>query len=195
MSDKIFLKCILAGLLLLVLQPVFSHAEKVKPLNPDCDVCPIVICYENAEARDLLGKEGKSLLLKLNSLEQKKIKIDLDGLKIVGSEKDDDDGYELSISGNKFSITINSIMDHSSIQIKTDFNNLISRNKHSIWAPEIHLRPRNAIEKNDNLESAWEKMKSSTIYQHINGGGMDHGTWNNNLKKTILYVLEALADV
>ena len=54
--------------------------------------------------------------------------------------------------------------------------------------PPLH----NAIDKEDDLETAWDKVKNGLLYQYINNGSMDHVVWKDNLRKMILYVLKAV---
>ena len=167
-------------------------AEVVKPLNPDCDVCPVVISYGKDETKKILGTKGMHLLSLLKKIDSKTSKIDLDGLKKPGSEKDSDEGYELLVFSYKHLVAINSIKDKTTIKIKTDFKNLRPDNISSTWAPEIQLTPPqfSQIEKNDDLETAWEKIKIGMLYQYINNYSMDHNTWTENLRKTLIFVLD-----
>lgn len=182
-------------LMLFIILSANAFAEKVKPLNPDCDVCPVVICYDGDEAKRILGKAGIQFLLKLKDIGQKTIKIDLDGLQKIGSENDSDQGYELTVYGYKHLIAINSIRGGGTIKIKTDYKNISAEGASNAWAPEIHLTPRtyNQIEKEDDLEIAWEKFKESRLYQYINNNSESHSLWNKKLSKMVLYILEAIA--
>lgn len=196
MPLKFFPRTMLPCLLLLLVYPAGVFAEKVKPLNPDCDVCPTAICYEGNEARELLGMDGMRLLLKLKSenLDQKTNKIDLDGKKPIGLEKDPDEGYELLVFSYKHLVAINSLQDTSTIKIETDFQNLKPGDDSNTWMPEIQLMPPNsdAIQKTDDLETAWKKMKASRLYIVVNHNSNDHKVWKENLSKTIRKVLEAV---
>jgi hypothetical protein len=185
---------VISFLALFIIFPLNVFAERVKPLNPDCDVCPVVICYDGDEAKGILGKAGIQLLLKLKEIEKKTIKIDLDGLKKIGSEKDSDEGYELLVFGYKHLISINSIRYGAVIKIRTDYRNLNSEGVSNSWTPEIHLKPDNniQIEKDDDLETAWNKFKKSPLYHSINNNSMDHSGWTDNLRKMVLHVLENL---
>ncbi len=181
-------------LMLFIILSTNAFAEKVKLLNPDCDVCPVVICYDGDEAKSILGKAGIQFLLKLKDIDQKTIKIDLDGLQKIGSENDSDQGYELSVRSYKHLISIRSIRDGALIKIKTDYKNLSAEGALNVWSPEIQLKPRThaQIEKEDDLETAWIKIKESRLYQYINNNSENHSLWNKNLSKMILYVLEAV---
>ncbi|MBU0993375.1 MAG: hypothetical protein KJ737_12850 [Proteobacteria bacterium] len=179
-------------LFFLLMTPFVSLAEKVKPLNPDCDVCPVVISYEGDEAKSILGPDVMNQIRRLEKIEQKTIKIDLDGIKKVGSEKDADEEYELIVNVNRNSIAINSIQDSSTIKIKTDYNNL-AMNAWNIdkWNPEIQLLPSMGLHKTDDIELAWGNMKASRMYGYVNNS-IDHREWNNKMKKFIINVLELL---
>lgn len=184
-------------LLPLVMLIVFAErvlAEKVKPLNPDCDVCPVVISYDGEEARGILGKEGIRLLLKLATIEQKTSKIDLDGVRKTGSERDGDEGYELLVLSYKHMISINSIKDGAVIKIQTDVQHITPGGVTGAWAPEIYLTPPQyaEIEKNDTLGMAWDKVKDGSLYGYINKFSADGPVFKDNLSKMILYVLKAV---
>lgn len=175
----------------LINSPLYAATEKVKPLNPNCDVCPVVISYNHAETRNILGKTGKDKILKLRAIEEKTVKIDLDGLKKIGSENDSDYGYELLVFVYQHMIAINSIPDGSSIKLKTDFNDLIRHQNMDQWNPEIQLSPSNRyeIEKSDTLDAAWSKMKKSRMYDFINNS-IDQEHWERNLGKFLMMILD-----
>lgn len=181
-------------LVTLIFFPEIIFAERVKPLNPDCDVCPVVICYEGEEARRILG--GLNSVVKLSALEEKTSKIDLDGVRKTGSEKDADEGYELLVFSYKHLISINSIHDGAVIQIKTDHQNLSPKGSLDTWAPEIHLRPPDfaRINKTDSLDAAWNKFKEGSLYSYVNRNNTDHGVFTDNLRKMILYVLDSVTE-
>jgi hypothetical protein len=46
-------------------------AESVKPLNPDCVVCPVVISYDGSEAKKILGDNAAQQILNLGKIKQK----------------------------------------------------------------------------------------------------------------------------
>ena len=168
--------------------PTVLLAERVKPLNPDCAVCPVVISYEGEEAKKLLGKEGEVLLKELSNIGEKTIKIDMDGIRKPGSESDSDDGYEFLVFVHPNLIVINCIQDNSSLQIKTDYTKLIPEDSAG-WPTEIHIRSAEpSIEKDDDLEIAWEKVKISRLYEDIKNFGK--ATWDENLSLVIRYVLK-----
>ena len=75
-----------------------------------------------------MGFEGKRWLLKLKNRDtsQKTHKIDLDGVKAVGTENDPNQGYELLCISYKHSVVVNSLQDSSSIKINTDYKRLDS---------------------------------------------------------------------
>ncbi len=177
----------------LLLQPSWAYAERVKVLNPKCDVCPVVIAYEGSEAVNLIGEKGRKELLSIVNTKQKTTKLDFDGLKRVGSERDSDKGYELVVYSSRYSITINSIQDQSSIKITADYNRLKVKKDKTKWAPEIHLKPSIHLDimKDDNIEAAWNIMKGTKIYKLINNN-KGHEKWHDNFKKMILYVLEEI---
>lgn len=195
MFRESLLKSLLISFSSLFIITTSAFAERVKPLNPDCETCPVVISYEGDEARSILGKDGMSLIMKLDRVEKKTRKIDLDGVKAIGTEKDSDEDYELLVIVHKDSITINSIQDLSSIKIITDFDESELHRNMNKWNPEIQLllSRANGIRKTDNLDSAWEKMKDSSIYGHVNNS-KDPTEWNNNFRKFVLNVLEAVID-
>ncbi len=176
-------------LFLLLSCPHFAAAEKVKPLNPDCDVCPVVISYDSEESRNLIGETGKNLISKLTNIKEKTVKIDLDGIKKTGSEKDGDDGYELVIFVYQHMVAINAVRDGSSIKLKTGFNHLITHQALDQWNPEIQLTPSDAhaIERSDPLALAWAKMRKSRMYDFINSSG---DKWEQNLGQFLLMVLD-----
>lgn len=195
MADRMRVWALLPPLVLLL--TVFAEsllAEKVKPLNPDCDVCPVVIGYDGEEARDILGKEGIGLLLKLTWFEQKTSKIDLDGVRKTGSEREGDEGYELLVLSYKHMISINSIKDGAVIKIQTDVQHLTPGGVTGAWAPEIYLTPPRyaEIEKNDTLDMAWDKVKTGSMYEYINKHNADGPVFKENLRKMILYVLQVV---
>lgn len=196
MTDKSFGRVTLLVLLLIFVKTVDGFAEKVKPLNPDCEVCPVVISYEGSEAKDILGLEGARWLFKMKrqDTDQKVSKIDIDGIKPVGRENDPDQGYELLVFSSKHLIGINSIQDSSGIKIKTDYKHLDSTGAASAWKPEIQLMPTNsaAIEKDDDLAFAWEKMKASKLYSAINRGGASDEKWEEKLSQFVLHVLDTI---
>lgn len=167
-------------LFLMFIFPALSFAENVKPLNPECAVCPVVISYEGDEARKILGQEGIKLLLKLKEIDQKTSKIDLDGVRKNGSEFGSDEGYELLVIAYKHKVVINSIQDKSSLTVLTDHE------KHEIRLKNDDIR----IGKDDDLEMAWAKVKTGKLYEHINGMGM--ADWNENLSKIIYVALKAV---
>ena len=195
MLRELLSKCILISFSSLFIVTAFAFAEKVKPLNPDCEVCPVAISYDGDEARNLLGKDGMSQIMKLDKIEKKTRKIDLDGTKMIGTEKDRDDDYELKVIIYKHLIVINSLQDGSSIKIKTDLNKSELHRDMNKWNPEIQLMSSggNEIRKTDNLDLAWEKMKDSSIYGYANNS-IDHRKWNNNFREFVLNVLEAAID-
>jgi hypothetical protein len=184
-------------MLIFVLLFVFPGSvlgEKVKPLNPDCDVCPVVICYDGEEAKGILGKEGAKLLLKLSTIQKKISKIDLDGVKKPGSENEDNEGYELLVFIYPNMIAINFISDSSAIKIQTDSKNLAPDGVTRAWAPEIYLSPHYApIKKDDDIKTAWGKVKESSLYQYVNNNKKEDRIFNNNLRELILHVLKAVA--
>ncbi|MDX9786052.1 MAG: hypothetical protein RBT11_04735 [Desulfobacterales bacterium] len=196
MMNNLILQFLIYPVVLLIIFPESLFAERVKPLNPDCDVCPVVICYEGEEAKRILGKEAVNLLLKLTNLEQKTNKIDLDGVKNTGSETDSDEGYELLVFSYNHLISINSIFDKAVIQIKTDPRSLSPEGISTAWSPEIHLRPPGfvVIDKTDDLETAWHKVKEGSLYQYINKDGAPHHMFKDNLGKMILYVLKTVTE-
>jgi hypothetical protein len=196
MAHRMKLRWLILLLILLIVFPGGILAEKVKPLNPDCDVCPVVISYEGEEARGILGKEGVALLLKLSTIKEKTSKIDLDGVKKTGSERDGNEGYELLVFSYKHMISINSIRDGAVVKIQTDFQNLNSGGGANSWAPEIYLTPPSfaAIQKDDDLKTAWDKVKNSTLYEYINTSNANGPVFKDNLRKMILYVLEAVTE-
>ena len=62
------------------------------------------------------------------------------------------------------------------------------------WSPEIHIRsaePR--IERGDDLEIAWEKVKMGELNKYISS--MGKGTWNENLSILIRNVLRIVAEM
>lgn len=181
-------------LVTLIFFPGEIFAERVKPLNPDCDVCPVVICYEGEEARRILG--GVYSLMKLSALEEKTSKIDLDGVRKTGSEKDADEGYELLVFSYKHLISINSIHDKAVIQIKTDHQNLSPKGNLDTWAPEIHLRPPAfaQINKTDSLDAAWDKFKEGSLYSYVNRNNTDHGVFADNLRNMFFFILESVTE-
>ncbi|WP_321491872.1 hypothetical protein [uncultured Desulfobacter sp.] len=130
-----------------------------------------------------------NLILGLKDIKEKTLKIDMDGVKNTGSDKDEDDGYELLIFVYQHMIAINSIPDGSSIKLKTGFKNLIKDQNINPWNPEIELSPSNEhnIEKTDQLDVAWSKMRQSSMYNFINSG---EKTWGQNLGKFLLMVLD-----
>ncbi len=195
MLRELLLKCFLIFFSSMFIVTTFALAERVKPINPGCESCPVAISYDGDEARNILGKDGMSLIMKLDKNEKKKRKIDLEGVKAIGTEKDSDDGYELLVIVGKDAIAINSIQDLSSIKIKTDFDDSELHRDLNKWNPEIQLllSRSHGIRKTDNLDSAWEKMKDSNIYRHVNNS-IDDTNWNNNLRKFILNVLKAVID-
>ena len=176
-------------LLLLLSCPNFATAEKVRPLNPACDVCPVAISYDSMETRKILGETGKNLILKLKNIKKKTVKIDLDGIKKTGSEKDDDEGYELLIFVYQHMMVINAVGDGSSIKLKTGFDHLMTYQTLGQWDPEILLTPSNAhaIERSDPLALAWSKMRNCRMYNYINSKG-DHR--EQNLGQFLLMVLD-----
>jgi hypothetical protein len=76
----------------------------------------------------------------------------------------------------------------------TDSQNLGPGGVPSVWAPEIYLTPPGSaqIEKNDDLRTAWDKIKEGELYRYINSNSMDHGVWNDNPRNMILSVLKAV---
>ena len=195
MFTKSLLKYLFISFFSLFIVTSSAFAERVKPLNPDCETCPVAISYEGDEARNILGKDGMSLIMQLGKIEKKIRKIDLEGDKTIGTEKDSDDGYELLVIVSKDTIAINSIQDLSCIKIKTDFDDSELQRDINKWNPEIQLLLSRAygIRETDNLDSAWEKMKQSDIYWHVDNS-MDDTEWNNNFRNFILNVLEAVID-
>lgn len=173
--------------------PAVLLAERVKPLNPDCAVCPVVISYEGEEAKKLLGSDGTALLMRLANIDHNKtIKIDMDGIKSPGSESDSDNGYELLVFVYPHLIAINCIQDESSIKISTDHKQLNAKALDN-WSPEIHLKAAEIkIEKDDDLEIAWEKIKISRLYKYISN--MGKASWDENLSDTIHMVLKAAVE-
>lgn len=177
----------------ILLLPFQAAAETVKPLNPDCDACPVVVSYGGDEAKEILGPGGQSLMLELDTLPRKKsIKIDLDGSVKPGPEASNDPNYDLLVFLYPHLIVINSIKDGSSIKIVTDFQNLKVFKTPDKWHPELQITSANEIEisQSDSLALAWMKVGSSTIYEHVNGT-LDHAEWNNNFRKFLLNVLKS----
>ena len=195
MLRESLLKCFIISFSSMFIVTALAFAERVKPLNPDCETCPLVISYDGDEARNLLGKDGMSQIMKLEKIEKKRRKIDLDGLKVIGTEKDSDEGYELLVIVYKHLIVINSLQDGSSIKIRTDFSEPELHRDMNQWNPEIQLLLSgvNEIKETDNLALAWEKMKDSCIYGHVNNS-IDHRKWNKNFRAFVLNVLEAVID-
>ncbi|MBU0993434.1 MAG: hypothetical protein KJ737_13145 [Proteobacteria bacterium] len=189
MRMKFYFKYLLWIFFFLLMLPFIGYAEKVKPLNPDCEVCPVVISYEGDEAKNILGPDVMNQIKRLEKIEQKTIKIDLNGIKKVGSDKDADEEYELIVNVNRNSIAINSIRDSSTIKIKTDYSNL-AMNAWTIdkWNPEIQLSPSISLHKTDDLELAWDNMKASRIYGYVNNS-IDHREWNNKIREFIINIL------
>ena len=74
--------------LAVVLQIMPAYAEAVKPLNPDCDVCPIVISFPGNETKAMLGQEAVALLRKTIAVGHRETKLDMDGMLKPGSEAD-----------------------------------------------------------------------------------------------------------
>ena len=191
MFRKSFSKCILISFISIFIVTTHTFAEKVKPLNPDCDSCPVAISYDGDEARNILGKDGMSQIMKIDNKKKKTRKIDLDGIKRIGTEKDSDNGYELLVFVRKKSIVINFLEDLSAIKIITDLNGLELHRDVNKWNPEIQLllSRANEIKKTDNLDSAWKKVKDSSMYKYTNNS-IDHRKWNSNFSRFLSNVLE-----
>ena len=132
------------------------------------------------------------MIMRINGTGKMTRKIDLDGHKGIGTEKDSDDDYELLVFVYKDKIAINSIQDGSSINIKTDLNEAESHRDINKWNPEVQLilSREYEIKKSDTLDLAWEKVKGSSIYEYANNS-LDHRKWNNNLSTFLSQVLEA----
>lgn len=174
---------------LLISCPQFAAAEKVKPLNPDCDVCPVVISYNSDETKNIIGIKGINFILDLKGIKAKPLKIDLRSVENTGFKTSKDNNCELLVFAYQHMIVINSISDGSSIKLKTEFKDLIKDKNRNSWSPEIQLTPSNEhdIEKTDRLDVAWSKMRQSSMYKLINNGDE---TWEQNLGKFLLMVLD-----
>lgn len=180
-------------LCIVLFSPTVLSAEIVKPLNPDCAICPVVISFEGKEAKKLLGNGGKALILKLSNIENKTFKIDMDGVRKPGSEIDSNKGYELLVSVYPDFIAINCIQDESSIKIETDHKQLKAGTSDS-WSPEIQLGSAEAkIQKDDDLEIAWEKVKMGKLYQYISS--MGKAELNENMSVFIHKVLKTASEM
>ncbi len=192
MAIQSYTKFLLGALFLFSIQPFAVYAERVKPLNPDCAACLVVISYEGSEAKEILGTEGQSLIQKLEAISSKKsIKIDLDGKKKPGSGESKDQDYELLVFIYPHLIAINAIKDSSTLKIKTDLNSLKLYKDLNKWNPEIQIIPPNGLEisQSDSLDIAWLKCNASMIYEYVNGNS-DHEEWNENFRAFILNILK-----
>ncbi len=192
MAIQSYTKFLLGAIFLIFIQPFAVYAERVKPLNPDCAVCRVVISYEGSEAKEILGTEGQSLILELEAISPKKtIKIDLDGKKKPGSEKSKDQDYELLVFIYPHLIAINAIKDSSTLKIKTDFQSLKSYKNRNKWNPEIQISTPTGLEisRSDSLDTAWLKCNAGMIYEYVNGNS-DHEEWNDNFRTFILNILK-----
>ncbi len=195
MAVQSYCKCLTIILSFIFIIPYSVFAEKVKPLNPDCDVCPVVIAYEGDEAKNILGEKIKQQILKLSKMQKKVLKIDLDGIKPVGSEHDNNKGYELIVYTYPHLISISTVQDSSNIKIQTDYQSLKSNMDINKWSPKIELMPSNdlAIDREDSLETAWSKMRLSIIYSYINNN-IDHRKWDNAFKKFLGNIISLATD-
>lgn len=175
-------------ILFFVMSPV--HAETVRPLNPDCEECPVVISYSSEETRTILGNEGQALLMDLETVFPKKsLKIDIDGKKEPGTEESTDNDYELLVFFYPRIIVMTSTQDSSSIKLNTDYATL--KQKKGKWNPELELMAteEHEITSRDTLPIAWIKISNSRIYEYINRN-KDEKNWNENLQGFVLNILK-----
>ncbi|MBI9092072.1 MAG: hypothetical protein JEZ12_22900 [Desulfobacterium sp.] len=192
MAIQSYTNFLLGALFLLFIQPFAVYAERVKPLNPDCAACLVVISYEGSEAKEVVGTEGQSLILKLDAISSpKSIKIDLDGKKKPGPGDSNDPDYELLVYIYPHLIAINAIKDSSTLSIKTDIKSLKSFKDQNKWNPEIQIATSQGLDisRSDTLDIAWLKCNASMIYEYVNGNS-DHKEWNGNFRTFIIDILK-----
>jgi hypothetical protein len=154
----------------------------------DCEVCHGGIHYGPEEAKEILGKECFDLFVLLAD-NQKTIKLDLDGVLKNGSGEKPDTGYELKIWGAS-PFFVKDLRDGSIILISNRVEDSSRALIFDNWKPEIYLYAAKSdnIDLEDSMDVAWEKMKTSAVYQWVisEGGGME---WEEVLKARMIKML------
>lgn len=180
--------------LAVVLLVVPAFAETVKPLNPDCEVCPVVISFGSNETKTMLGQEAVDLLRKVIALGERTTKLDLDGMLKPGSDADSDSGYELTVNAYRHLVSIRSIDDGATIKLRTDYRNIGKDGVPASWSPEIQLNApsHNQIERTDDLDAAWRRFDESMLAYYINGSHPDRTPSKQKLGSFIIGVLQAI---
>jgi hypothetical protein len=166
-----FRKGIAAGLFALVASLTsYGFAEEIANYS-NCDTCPGNIAYRGGEAREILGRSGFQMLREMKPLTRRALKVDLEDFK-QSTSKDPSSGREIEIRAHRIGIHIKSLLDGSYIQVVVDQEKARASNVLELWRPEIYLQSpeSNKISLKDPLEVAWEKMKTSHLYEWAFGG-------------------------
>lgn len=172
----------------------FGYAEEVKNYS-NCDVCAGTIHFGVAEARKVIGLEGMKLIRKMTRSDHIIIKVDIDGVLRNGSAGDSDTGYEIKIDSYQNVVYIKSLLDESYIQIVNVFQNAQRSNSLHDWHLEIYLQSAQSdkIRLEDTVTIAWEKMKTSHVYDWI-FCDQDYKDHLDLLGNKILYAFKLIAD-
>jgi hypothetical protein len=181
--------------LAVVLLVVPAFAETVKPLNPDCEICPVVIFFDSNETKAMLGQEAVDLLRKVIAIGERTTKLDLDGMLRPGSDADSNSGYELTVNAYRHFVSIRSNDDGATIKLKTDYRNIGKEGVPGAWSPKIQLSApsHNQIERTDDLDVAWRRFDESMLAYYINGSHPDRTPSKQKLGSFIIGVLQAIA--
>jgi len=171
-----------------------GFAEEIKNYS-NCDSCPGTIHFGAVEARNVIGLEGMKLIQKMTQPDHVIIKIDIDGVLRNGSAEDRDTGYEIKIDSYQHVVYIQSLLDESYIQIVNDFQNARRSTSLHDWHPEIYLQSSHSdkIRREDTVTAAWEKMKTSHIYDWI-FGDQNYEDQLDCLGNKILYAFKLIAE-
>jgi hypothetical protein len=190
MGEKMIRSWKVAFIALILTIGIFSVGHAVDIQNDgNCDVCPGAIHYGPGETKDILGQDGFRLILALRE-NTAKVKIDLDGVMRVGTQKDPDSGYEMVIWGYQ-PMYIKSLIDGSTILIATDAVQTQTVGGFKHWRPELFIfnTKTDAIELKDAMGTAWEKLEQSQIFKWVTSG-KGAAAWAPNLPKKLTEVLE-----
>ncbi len=161
------------GLLFIFVFSMVLDAISISPANAesiatfgDCRPCPGTIKLEASEVRPLLDTAGMGAVRKINSRDERIVKLDVDGKTPEGNMDSLDDEYEIVLQLSSGMVYIRSLIDRSYIHLVADSAGA-NRGGFIGWNPEMYLQAglEDRFEQNIPIDTAWEKVQKSHVYQ------------------------------